>query len=122
MPSRMVVPGVMAPVLPCHSIVQPPHWMPMSSAASPATKISGASFFSGKAALSFLSSTSDLRTASRASARCASEPTWPSALGPGHRMLEQAQLELHRQDAPHGIVDARSGTSPCSDRLGSARR
>jgi len=35
-PCRIVVPVVIAPLPPCHVIVQPPHWLPRSSAFRPA--------------------------------------------------------------------------------------
>ena len=35
------MPGMMSPLRPCHSMVQPPAWFPMSSALFPATKILG---------------------------------------------------------------------------------
>src|SRR3546814_6702013 len=50
--------------VPCHDRVQPPLWLPMSSADLPTTRI----FLpraSGSAPSRFFSSTSDLRTASR---------------------------------------------------------
>ena len=37
--SSTVVPSVGRPVEPCHEIVQPPHCMPRSSAARPATRM-----------------------------------------------------------------------------------
>ncbi len=71
----MVVPPVVtSPLLPCHSMVQPPHWLPMSSALLPATWMCRAVFFRGSARRLFFSSTSDARTHSRAACRCAAEP------------------------------------------------
>src|SRR6266498_6163552 len=75
MPCRMVVPGVVAPDEPCHVMVQPPLWLPMSSAFLPATKYFGAVLGSGSTPNLFFSSTCDLRTASRATSRCAALPT-----------------------------------------------
>src|SRR5438046_5330027 len=75
MPCRTVVPVVVAPDEPCHEIVQPPLWLPMSSALLPATKIFGAVLGSGSTPDLFFSSTWDLRTASRATARWAALPT-----------------------------------------------
>src|SRR4051812_37298880 len=74
MPCRIVVPGVIAPLEPCQLIVQPPLWLPMSSADLPATK-TFADLASGSTPPSFFSSTCDSRTACRATARCAAEPT-----------------------------------------------
>jgi hypothetical protein len=37
MPSRMVLPGMMSPDRPCQATVQPPAWLPNSSALLPAT-------------------------------------------------------------------------------------
>ena len=37
MPFRMVLPGMMSPDRPCQATVQPPAWLPMSSALLPAT-------------------------------------------------------------------------------------
>ncbi len=71
----MVVPVVIAPDEPCQVMVQPPLWLPMSSALLPATKIFPPAFASGSRLPSFFSSTCDLRTASRATARCAALPT-----------------------------------------------
>jgi hypothetical protein len=48
---RIVVPGVVAPLLPCHEIVQPPLWLPISFALLPATKILLAVFGSREAAV-----------------------------------------------------------------------
>jgi hypothetical protein len=70
------VPLVMAPLDPCHEIVQPPHWLPRSSAFFPATWILRVIFESGSTRSSFLRRTSDFRTASRPTCRWASEPTW----------------------------------------------
>ena len=57
-----------------------------------------------------LSSTADLPAASRAIARWASEPDLVVGLG-RHRVLEQAHLELDRQDAGDGVVDPFPGRS-----------
>ena len=67
-------PGSIGPLFPCQSMVQPPHWLPMSSAFLPATTIRFAVFESGSVFLSFFSSTSDSRTARRATSRCAGDP------------------------------------------------
>jgi hypothetical protein len=45
---RIVVPGVVAPLLPCHEIVQPPLCLPRSLALLPATKILLAVFGNGR--------------------------------------------------------------------------
>ncbi len=39
MAAKMVVPGVTLPRLPAQLTVQPPHWMPMSSALLPTTRM-----------------------------------------------------------------------------------
>gem|GEM_PF-3645784 len=55
-------------------MVQPPLWIPMSSAAAPTTWILPSGAASGRRSSRFWSSTTDSRTACRATARCASEP------------------------------------------------
>src|SRR5260370_551996 len=72
MPFSSVVPSVIAPRPPCHSMVHPPHWRPMSSAAAPATSSRRTFGGIGRAASLFFSRTCDLLTASLATAR------WPS--------------------------------------------
>ncbi len=74
MPSRIESPGIWWVELPCQVIVQPPAWSPMLSALLPATYTCSAFFFSGRVRSSFLSSTCDFATASRATARCALLP------------------------------------------------
>src|SRR3546814_20882305 len=66
---------------PCQDRVQPPDCCEILSAALPATRIC-AELFTGKAPL-FFSRTSDLRTASRAKARCAGEPITSMRLSNG---------------------------------------
>ena len=75
----MVVPGVVGPVEPCHVIVQPPDWVPMSSAPEPASSTSPSPVASGSRPAVVLSSTADFPTASRASVRSWSEPSWASS-------------------------------------------
>mmetsp|Transcript_15120 Transcript_15120/g.44136 ORF Transcript_15120/g.44136 Transcript_15120/m.44136 type:complete len:213 (+) Transcript_15120:394-1032(+) len=73
--ARMVVPLVsLLPVKPWCSMDHPPHCMPKSSAPDP-TSSTRQPFWRGRAPPLFLSSTSDLRAASRASARCSWQPT-----------------------------------------------
>ena len=62
------------PRKPSHSILQPPHCIPRSCAPLPPTQ-SAATGSSGSACRAFFSSTSDARTAARAIARCAAQPT-----------------------------------------------
>ena len=88
----MVVPGVVGPAEPCHVIVQPPDWGPMSSAPEPASSTSSP-VASGSRPAVVLSSTADFPTASRASARSCVGAQLGVVLG-RHRVLEQAQLEL----------------------------
>src|SRR3546814_1024644 len=66
---RLVAPGKLALVrpVPCQLSVQPPDWRAISSAPSPATSRRPPGFRGSTSR--FLSSTSDLRTASRAIAR-----------------------------------------------------
>src|SRR3546814_9560134 len=59
--------------VPCQLSVQPPDWRAMSSAPSPATRICACGL-SGRTPV-FLRRTSDLRTASRATARCSGAPS-----------------------------------------------
>ncbi len=73
MPSRTVVPSVMSPEEPCQVTVQPPLWLPRSSALDPATYTFWF-FLSGRTPPSFLSRTCDAAAASRATARCFAEP------------------------------------------------
>ena len=98
------------PLLPCQSMVQPPHWLPISSALLPATWMRGAFFESGSAFASFLSSTSDSRTAcarhgavlrrAEASSASCGRPT-------GRSVVHHAHGELDAQDARHRVIDAR---------------
>ena len=70
------MPGVIvAAARPASEMVQPPLWLPMSSALLPATKILPPVLASGSTLPAFFSSTCDSRTACRASARCAALPT-----------------------------------------------
>src|SRR5688572_2753556 len=70
-----VAPGkwLLSTPVPCHVSVHPPDWRAMSSAPSPAT--SKLPPRRNGSTPSFLSSTSDLRTASRARARCEGDPS-----------------------------------------------
>ncbi len=70
----MVVPAVVFPEEPCQLMVQPPAWLPMSSALDPATYTFWFGL-RGRTAPSFFSRTCDLAAASRATARWAAEPT-----------------------------------------------
>ena len=103
MACRIVVPPVVtSPLSPCQSIVQPPHWLPMSSALLPATWMRASAFASGSTSPSFFSSTSDLRTASRATARCSAEPNAACRLSVGQVrpvLVQQAHRGLDAQDA-----------------------
>ena len=77
MPRKIeVAPGKSAFVfsVPCQVMLQPPHCLGTLSAPSPATSTLRLRS-SGKRSFEFLSSTSDLRTASRATARCSGAPT-----------------------------------------------
>ena len=72
---NVVPPVVVAPLAPCQLIDQPPIWLPMLSADLPPTTILYVPVLeSGRTPL-FFSSTSDSRTACRATARWAAEPT-----------------------------------------------
>ena len=62
---------------------------------------------SGSTPLSFFSSTSDSRTASRASSRCCDGASPCRRSGCRTACVEQARAQLHPQDARHRIVDAR---------------
>ena len=101
------MPGTMSPLLPCQWMVHPPAWLPMSSALFPATKMLGVLFASGSSTPSFFRSTSDSRTARRASARCAADPTPAVKLRSVNGRSNSAELELHREDPRHRVVDAR---------------
>src|SRR5258706_8616188 len=72
--STVVPPVVTSPLLPCQSMVQPPHWFPISSALWPAIWIRAAVFANGRTFLSFLHNTNHSRTASLATLPCWAEP------------------------------------------------
>ena len=72
------MPGVMSPEPPCQEMVQPPDWLPRSSALEPAT-YTLVSAARGSRSSAFLSSTCDFAAASRATARCAADPTSPAS-------------------------------------------
>ena len=74
---------------------------------------------SGSTLPSFLSTTSDSRTACRASARCSSEPTCAVSERSARPLLANgAHLALDRQHATDGVVEARlrHGAVVISDR------
>src|SRR4051812_43651054 len=71
-PARIVVDPWTAPEPPCHEIVQPPDWLPASSALEPAT-YTFADLLNGSTP-SFLSSTCDSAAALRAFARWSAVP------------------------------------------------
>nr|ACR34731.1 unknown [Zea mays]ACR35920.1 unknown [Zea mays]ACR36917.1 unknown [Zea mays] len=99
--SRTVVPTVVRPVSPCHSIVHPPHWYPRLSAWLPATRILAAFLGRGSSGASpglpFLRSTSDLRTASRARSLCSCFPSWSARLGSGMGFSNRPMVNLTRR-------------------------
>ena len=107
-----VAPGKSALVfsVPCQVTVQPPVCFGMLSAPSPATSTRELRR-SGSRPRSFFSSTSDSRTACRASARCSGAPSssrlFASGRDDGRPFSNRPGAELHAQDARHRIVDAR---------------
>ncbi len=80
---------------------------------------------SGSTPSSCLSSTSDFRTASRATPRCSGDPN-PDVSRPGPlrrpRPVEQAVGELHGEDAAHRVVDPFHRDGAALRRAASGRR
>src|ERR1035437_7937569 len=102
----VVPPCVTLPRPPCQSIVQPPHCVPKSSAAPPTTARRLIFFESGKVCFSFLSSTSDSRTHSRATAQCSGGADGGGELRVGRGAFKKSELEFDPQNPAHGIVNA----------------
>ena len=104
---------------PCHCTVQPPACIGMSSAPRPATWMRFSVFWSGNARLSFFSSTSDSRTARRATARCSAEPKLAARAGsdaaeaPGFKPIANLTRRMRRTASSTRAC----GTSPASTRL-----
>ena len=102
------------PHTPCHSTVNPPHCRPRSCAAGPVTRIR-APLSSGSTPSSFFSSTSDFRTASRATARCSTDPKllpFDALRAHGRGAANRPARELGPQDPCNRIVDTPARDDP----------
>ena len=104
--ARIVVPPrVTSPVLPCQAIVQPPHWMPRSLAAGPATTSLLICFESGRAPLLVLEQHERLPHALAGGLPVLGRADRRGQGGVGERMLREAHLCLDERMPPDGVVD-----------------
>src|SRR6478752_3711007 len=93
MPWRIVVPLVLLPDEPCQVRVQPPVWLPRSSAFEPATYTFW-DFFRGRTPAAFFRRTWDLAAASRATARWPAEPICAAPLVSAYGFSKRPSLNF----------------------------